>query len=1055
VITSTSPLPGGTTNTVYNSAGAVAFTGGVAPVTLGITAGALPHGLSLNTSTGLITGTPDTTAGNFGAFNFTVTATDTAIPPQVVGKAFMITITPPLLAITNTTLPNGQVGFNYTGAVQGMGGFPPLAYSVSAGTFPNGLVLNAATGAITSMPTVANTFNFTIQVMDAAAQTATQAYIVIIAPPISVALSTPPPGTLQASLTAVVQATVSNDLPAGGGVDWSVTCGSANACGTFNPIHTASGVNTTYTAPAAVPTGGTVTIIATSHADATKTASSSPVTITPPPIVVNITTQPASSVQVNTTSLVTATVTNDPMTKGVDWTLACGGGTCGTITLHTASGSPATFTAPAAVPPATVTITATSTADNTKSANANAVTITLAPPISVNISMQPPSSVQINTTSMVTATVTNDPMNKGVDWTLACGGGTCGTITLHTASGSAATFTAPAAVPPAAVTITATSTADNTKSANANPVTITVPVIVIVFTSAPPATLAVNGTAMVSSTVTNDPMTKGVDWTVTCGSALCGSFNPTHTASAANTTFTAPAAVPTGTTVTIKAASTADNTKFVTMVVTITSVATSNSKLNGHYAFRFQGWEDPGETPMAMAGSFVADGSGGITGADADINRASGVTRLASSTGTYSVNATDNRGTLTVGGIKFKFALESFNAGVASKGAMIEFDDLTGTSGTRGSGQFKMQDITAFTAASFTNDYAFGLSGDLSGTRLSVAGRLTADGVSTLSAGHLDVSGEGTASGDLTFNGSFTAPSAATGRGTLQLTNLTVLSPALGGITPNFTYYVVNAGQNFMVSTDPRGVSAPLLSGGTKQQTGGPFTAANSLTGPIIFNVAGHDSSQVLASNTAIGRVIPTGSGNISGLIDQHADGAVNASVPFTGTITLDASGNGRGVITFVIAAAGTKPQVIYMVQANQGFVLEGTSTTPGNDATLGTFDAQTAPLTLSGTYSLGSGEPATRDTPNLSGVFTTSSATAASGTVDTINGSGTTLKADLAVTFTVTAPDVNGRGTMTVTTTSTGSMTTLIYWVQSSTSFVVMDSNVADTNNQIIYAQP
>lgn len=64
-------------------------------------------------------------------------------------------------------------------------------------------------------------------------------------------------------------ATVVNDS-ANAGVDWTVTCGSLGACGSFLPTHTTSGASTTFTAPSVVPAGGTVTIIATSTTDPTK-----------------------------------------------------------------------------------------------------------------------------------------------------------------------------------------------------------------------------------------------------------------------------------------------------------------------------------------------------------------------------------------------------------------------------------------------------------------------------------------------------------------------------------------------------------------------------------------------------------------------------------------------------------------------------------------------------------------------------------------------------------------------------------------------------------------
>jgi hypothetical protein len=64
----------------------------------------------------------------------------------------------------------------------------------------------------------------------------------------------------------------------------------------------------------------------------------------------------------------------------------------------------------------------------------------------------------------------------------------------------------------------------------------------------------------------------GVDWSATCGSAgVCGTFNPTHTASGASTMYTAPSSVPYGNTVTAIAVSSADQTTSASANLTITS----------------------------------------------------------------------------------------------------------------------------------------------------------------------------------------------------------------------------------------------------------------------------------------------------------------------------------------------------------------------------------------------------------------------------------------------------------------------------------------------------
>jgi hypothetical protein len=94
---------------------------------------------------------------------------------------------------------------------------------------------------------------------------------VTIFAPISIQLQEGvPTGSIVISASAPLIALLTNDA-ANAGVDWTVTCGSAGACGAFNPAHTASGSATTYTAPPAIPTGGTVTLTGASTTDPTQT----------------------------------------------------------------------------------------------------------------------------------------------------------------------------------------------------------------------------------------------------------------------------------------------------------------------------------------------------------------------------------------------------------------------------------------------------------------------------------------------------------------------------------------------------------------------------------------------------------------------------------------------------------------------------------------------------------------------------------------------------------------------------------------------------------------
>lgn len=101
-----------------------------------------------------------------------------------------------------------------------------------------------------------------------------------VAPPISVTFtpSFTPPTAMTVSEQCGVAATVTNDSK-NQGVTWKAACGSAS-CGTFTPTPaSASAEPITYTSPATIPTGNTVTLTATSVTDPTKSVSSSPITI--------------------------------------------------------------------------------------------------------------------------------------------------------------------------------------------------------------------------------------------------------------------------------------------------------------------------------------------------------------------------------------------------------------------------------------------------------------------------------------------------------------------------------------------------------------------------------------------------------------------------------------------------------------------------------------------------------------------------------------------------------------------------------------------------------
>ena len=133
--------------------------GGTPPYQWIVTSGSIPSGLTF-TSAGLIGGTPTSS----GTFNFSVSLTDGN--SNTAQKAFTLTVAGPL-SIASTTLPPGFTGAPYSQTLSASGGTQPYSWSVSAGSLPPGLILEAPTGLLTGTPTAAGNFQFTVSLTDA------------------------------------------------------------------------------------------------------------------------------------------------------------------------------------------------------------------------------------------------------------------------------------------------------------------------------------------------------------------------------------------------------------------------------------------------------------------------------------------------------------------------------------------------------------------------------------------------------------------------------------------------------------------------------------------------------------------------------------------------------------------------------------------------------------------------------------------------------------------------------------------------------------------------
>ena len=112
--------------------------------------------------------------------NLVVTATSSADPSASASAA--VTVDPAnrqALQITTGGLPQGQQGSPYSDTFAAVGGTAPYSWSISAGTPPAGIAMNA-NGTFSGMPTTTGTFNFTVTVTDASGKTASANFSVTV-----------------------------------------------------------------------------------------------------------------------------------------------------------------------------------------------------------------------------------------------------------------------------------------------------------------------------------------------------------------------------------------------------------------------------------------------------------------------------------------------------------------------------------------------------------------------------------------------------------------------------------------------------------------------------------------------------------------------------------------------------------------------------------------------------------------------------------------------------------------------------------------------------------
>ncbi|MGA8540707.1 MAG: putative Ig domain-containing protein, partial [Terriglobales bacterium] len=237
LMVTTASLPTGVINNSYSAT--LAASGGAGAFTWSLTSGSLPTGLTLNTATGVISGTPTVT----GSFPITVKVTDSETPTAHNASAnltLVVNNSAPL-QITTSGLPAGVVSTQYSTSayLSVTGGVQPYTWSYT-GSLPPGLTLNAGTGQISGTPTATGTFNFTAKVTDSSGptQSVTANLSITINGGLTITTSSVPNGSIGTQYNATVNAS--------GGLqpyNWSIISGSTPPGLNFNNNNNSLNIN--------------------------------------------------------------------------------------------------------------------------------------------------------------------------------------------------------------------------------------------------------------------------------------------------------------------------------------------------------------------------------------------------------------------------------------------------------------------------------------------------------------------------------------------------------------------------------------------------------------------------------------------------------------------------------------------------------------------------------------------------------------------------------------------------------------------------------------------
>jgi hypothetical protein len=874
----------GTYNVAYS--GSAAATGGAGALTYSISGGALPPDLSLNTSTGAITGTPSK-AADVGTFNFTIMAADVYGDSNT--HSYQIVVSYPTLIITTAaTLPVGYGGTAYSQTLAASGGSGSgYSWTVTAGGSQLTAVgLSLSSGGVLSGTTpVAGSASFGVKVTDSASNTATATFSVTINAGLTITTTSPLPNGYAG--TAYSQSLAASG-GSGTGYSWTVTAGASQLTAVGLSLSSAGVLSGT------TPLAGTANfgVKVTDSASNTATASFS-VTINTGLTITTATPLPVGYAGVAyTDTLTTAGGTG----TGLTWSVTAGGSQLTAVGLSLSGAGVLSGATPVAGS-ATFSVKVTDSASNV-------ATATLSVTINAALTITSPATLPAGyggTAYSQTLSATGGS-GTGYSWTVTSGGSQLTAVGLSLSSGGVLSGTTPVAGS-ASFGVKVTDSASNSATATLS-VTID-PGLTITTTSPLPS--GYGGTAYSQTLLTSGGTGTGLSWTVTSGGSQLTAVG-LSLSSAGVLSGSSPVAG--SASFGVKVTDSASNTATATFSVTINAglaITTASSLPVGYAGVSYsQPFATSGGTGTGLTWTVTSGGSQ-LTAVGLSLSGAgvlSGATPVAGSA-TFSVKVTDSASNSATGtfSVTINAALTITSPATLPNGyAGAAYSQSLTTSGGSGTG--------------------------LSWTVTSGGSQLTAIGLSLSSAGVL--SGSSPVVGNATFSVKVTDSASNSATATLSVTIGTGLTITSGNPLPSGYAGTAYTDTLTAAGGTGTGLSWTVTSGGSQLAAVGlSLSSAGVLSGTT--PVAGSASFGVKVTDSASNTATATFSVTINAGLTITT--ATPLPVGYAGTAytdTLTTSGGSGTGLTWTVTAGGSQLTAIGLSLSGAG-VLSGATPVAGS----------------------------------------------------------------------------------------------------------------------------